>query len=266
MRHDDAAERSPGLPPHVRENERYWNAMAGDWVASGERNWAATEPDWGIWGVPESELDMLPTDMTGMRAVELGCGTGYVSAWMARRGARVTGIDASEAQLATARRLAAQHGVELELHHGNAESTPFEDACFDFAISEYGAAIWCDPYAWIPEAWRLLRPGGRLVVLAHHPLSTVCSPWSGAVIEERLIRPYFGLHRVDWTEVEVDPGGIEFTLPLSEWVALFRDTGFVVEDLREPRPGTDAPKEAFFATASWAQRWPSELVWKVRKG
>ena len=253
------------LPAHVRENRRYWDAMAGDWVASGERNWAAQEPTWGIWGVPESELAMLPADMTGMRAIELGCGTGYVSAWMARRGARVTGIDASERQLATARRLAAEHDVDLELVHGNAEATPFPDAAFDFAISEYGAAIWCDPYRWILEAWRLLEPGGRLVFLAHHPLATVCSPWDGASIEERLIRPYFGLHRVDWTEVEVDPGGIEFTLPLSDWMALFRRSGFVLEDLREPRPAGGGAEAVFFVTADWARRWPSEIVFKLRK-
>ena len=149
----------PDLPPHVSENRRYWDERAADWVAAGERAWAQPEPSWGIWGVPEPELGMLPASMAGMRAVELGCGTAYVSGWMARRGARVTAIDNSEQQLATARRLAAQHGVELELVHGDAERTPFESGAFDFAISEYGAAIWCDPYAWVPEAHRVLRPG-----------------------------------------------------------------------------------------------------------
>ena len=94
------------------------------------------------------------------RAIELGCGTGYVSAWMRRRGASVYAIDNSERQLATARRLATEHGVEFTLHHGSAEAVPYPDHFFDFAISEYGAAIWCDPYLWIPEAHRLLRPGG----------------------------------------------------------------------------------------------------------
>jgi 16S rRNA G1207 methylase RsmC len=41
---------------------------------------------WGNWSLPEEELRLLPDDMTGMDAIELGCGTGYVSAWMARRG------------------------------------------------------------------------------------------------------------------------------------------------------------------------------------
>lgn len=256
---------SSSLPPHVHENRRYWDEQAHEWVAAGERNWASAEPTWGIWGVPESELEMLPTDMTGMDAIELGCGTGYVSGWMARRGARVVGIDNSEQQLATARRLAAEHCVELTLIHGNAETVPYPDASFDFAISEYGVVIWADPRVWMPEAWRLLRPGGLLVMLGTSPLAVACTPLDGSNITDRLARPYFGMHRLDWTEVEVDPGGIEFNLTLSDWMRLFRDTGFEVLDFIEvqaPRPG---PEVRFYVSADWAHRYPTEQVWKLRK-
>jgi len=50
---------------------------------------------------------------------------------------------------------------------------PKPDGWFDFAITEYGAAIWADPYRWVPEAHRLLKAGGELVMLGHHPL-TLC--------------------------------------------------------------------------------------------
>jgi SAM-dependent methyltransferase len=253
------------LPAHVLENRRHWDAMAHDWVAMGERAWARGEPTWGIWGVPESDLRMLPADMTGLDAVELGCGTGYVSAWMARRGARVTGIDNSAEQLATARRLAAEHGLDLTLVHGNAERTPFADGAFDFAISEYGAAIWCDPHVWIVEAHRILRPGGRLVFLGHHPWAQVCASEDGATTIDRMVRPYFDLGRLDWTGAEVDPGGIEFNLTVSAWFALFRRVGFSVEDYREPRPAPDADDDRFSIPSGWARDFPSEQVWKLRK-
>jgi len=223
-------------------------------------------PLWGDWGVPEAELELLPVDMTGLRAVELGCGTGYVSAWMVRRGAAGTGIDASPQQLATARRLAQAHGVSLGLVHGDAEATPFEDGSFDFAISEYGAATWCEPYAWIPEAYRLLRPGGRLVFLGMHPVALLCSPADGSgPLASSLQRPYFGLHRVDRTRAEVDPGGPGFNLPIATWFALFRQVGFVVEHFREPRPPADSPAVSPHATVAWARSWPAEQVWKLRR-
>jgi SAM-dependent methyltransferase len=179
------------LPEHVAANRDYWDGTAARWVSPGERSWGAPEPYWGIWGIPESQLRMLPDDMAGLDAIELGCGTAYVGSWMARRGARVVGIDNSEQQLGTARRLAMDHGVELTLLHGNAETVPYKDASFDFAISECGAAIWCDPHAWIPEAHRLLRPGGSLVFLGSTPLTVLCSPLDGSIpCTERLERDY----------------------------------------------------------------------------
>jgi ubiquinone/menaquinone biosynthesis C-methylase UbiE len=155
------------LPEYVRRNRALWNVWAEAYIAPAERNWASDSPTWGIWGVPESDLGVLPADLAGRDAIELGCGTAYVSAWLKRRGARVVGIDVSEAQLATARRLQLQHGLDFPLVHGNAEAVPYPDGSFDFAISEYGACLWADPERWIPEAARLLRPGGRLVFLAY---------------------------------------------------------------------------------------------------
>ena len=87
--------------------------------------------------------------VAGKDVIELGCGMAYVSAWFARLGARPVGIDNSAVQLETARRLLAEHGVLFPLIHGIAEAVPYPDASFDMAISEYGVAIWADPYLWI---------------------------------------------------------------------------------------------------------------------
>ena len=253
------------LPEHVQENRRYWDGMADEWVAPGERHWRQEAPTWGIWSIPESELQMLPEDMSDQDAIELGCGTGYVSNWMARRGAKCVGIDNSEKQLDTARRLAEEHDTELTLLHGNAETVPYPDASFDFAISEYGAAIWCDPYAWIPEAHRLLRPGGQLVFLASSAWATACSPLDGSEVGFQLVRSYFTTHRTDWREVEIDPGGVEFQLPASRWFRLFRDTGFEVLDFIEIQAPEDQVESKFHVPADWAKKYPSEVVWKLRK-
>jgi len=175
---------------YVTINRDIWDAEAAHWVAMGAQRWALEAPIWGNWGAAEAALNLLPADLAGKDAIELGCGTGYVSGWMARRGARVTGIDISSGQLATARQLAEQHETAATFIEGNAEATGLAEASFDFAISEYGAAIWCKPDAWLREAWRLLRPGGRLVFLGNHPLVLVCSPLNGAPCDATLHRPY----------------------------------------------------------------------------
>lgn len=249
---------------HVDINRDHWNAEAGKWVQSGEAAWRET-PQWGIWQIPEAELRLLPADMTGMAAIELGCGTGYVSAWMAARGAAVTGIDVSAAQLATAERLNQEHEAGITFLEGNAEATGLPDTSFDFAISEYGAAIWCDPEIWLREAWRLLRSGGGLVFLGNHPLADICVPLSGAENDFQLHRPYRGMRGNDYTQVEIEPGGVCFNLTIADWMKLFAEIGFVLEGFQELYAPAASDQTRFMIPGKWAQDYPSEHVWQLRK-
>ena len=250
------------LPEHVRRNRAMWDNWAQKFVAAGERAWAQDTPTWGIWSVSESQVGMLSGDLVNKDAIELGCGTAYVSAWLTRRGARVVGIDNSEAQLVTARRLQRQYGLDFPLLHGNAEVVPYPDASFDFAISEYGACLWADPYRWVPEAARLLRPGGRLVFLVNSYLMMLCMPAeNGIAATDRLLRPAFGMYRIEWPG---DPG-VEFHLSHGDWIRLLRSSGFEIEELMEVRPQAGATTQYPFVTLEWARQWPCEDVWKVRK-
>ena len=162
------------LPEHVRRNREAWDRYAPEYAEPGHRSWASDTPT-GASSASPSRAGRAARRLDGLDAIELGCGTAYVSAWLARRGARPVGIDNSPAQLETARRYQHEFGLEFPLHPGNAEQTPFPDASFDLAISEYGASIWCDPYRWIPEAARLLRPGGQLIFLVTAP-AMLCAP------------------------------------------------------------------------------------------
>lgn len=246
-------------------NRDVWNEDAPNWVEYAEQAWGRDTPQWGSWGLPDAGLDLLPPDMSGMDAVELGCGTGYVSGWMWRRGARVTAIDLSAEQLATAQRLSAQYGADIRFIEGNAEQTSLPDNAFDFAVSEYGASIWCEPKKWLTEARRLLRPGGRLAFLGNHPLSLICSPLDGSPAEARLHRPYRGMWGADWTQVEFEPTGVCFNLTMAGWMDLFADLGFAVTRYQELYAPPEAQGTRGAVPADWAKDYPVEQVWHLQK-
>jgi SAM-dependent methyltransferase len=248
------------LPEYTVRNRDYWDACAPEWVSAGVRHWAAPVPTWGIWDTPEEQLRLLE-GAAGKDVIELGCGTAYVSAWLARLGARPVGIDNSAVQLETARRLQAEHGIDFPLIHGIAEAVPYPDGSFDMAISEYGAAIWADPYLWIPEASRLLRPGGRLVFFINGYIQILCAPDSDEPATDRLLHPQFGKYRFEWSSDE----SVEFHLPHGEMIRLLHENGFEVEELTEIQAPEDGATRHFYVTQEWARRWPSEEVWKARK-
>ncbi len=258
------ADEQPVDGDHVERNRATWNEWAAEFVSPGERSWASTEPYWGIWAVPEGDLHVLPADLDGKDTIELGCGTGYVSAWLARRGARPIGIDVSREQLATARRLQAEHGLRFPLLEGNAEELPFPDGRFDLAISEYGACLWADPYRWVPEATRVLRPGGELIFLVNSVIFMLCDPDDeDQKATDWMVRDYFGMHRFEWPDWPT----VEFHLGYGDWIRLLRANGFDIEDLIEVRPPEDAETIELFDNVDlgWARRWPCEEVWKARK-
>jgi ubiquinone/menaquinone biosynthesis C-methylase UbiE len=214
-----------------------------------------------MFGVPEAELNLLG-DVAGKDVLDLGCGTAYFTAWLAKRGARPVGLDVTPAQLETARRLQRETGLEFPLVEADAAEVPLPDASFDLVLSEYGASIWVDPYRWIPEAARLLRPDGELVFLRNSTLAMLCTG-DGAddVVGETLVRPQFGMHRFDQWD------GVEYHLAHGEWIALLRENGFEVEAVRELQAPPDAEDHSYYAfvSAEWARQWPAEEIWKARK-
>ena len=247
-------------PDYLAVNREAWTRANRDHTdARAHGAWSKPEIDWGVWRVPESEVGVLP-EVEGKDVVELGCGTAYFGAWLAKRGARVVGVDITPAQLETARRMDAEFSLGIEFVEANAEETGLPDASFDLALSEYGASIWCDPYKWVPEAARLLRPGGLLVFLRNSTLAVLCGTADGGPVET-LQRPQRGLHKVVWT----DPDEIEFQLGHGDWISLLRANGFEVEELHELyAPESAVDHDYYFSNAEWSKKWPSEEIWRAR--
>ena len=246
---------------HVDANRGYWTSLASQYATSAERSWAETEITWGVYGVPESELHALP-DVDGKDVIELGCGTAYFSAWLARRGARPVGVDVTPAQLDTARAMQAEHGLEFPLLLESAEAVPLPDASFDLVLSEYGASIWADPYLWVPEAARLLRRGGELVFLVNGRIQVLCfADDDNAPVTTHFERTYFCEPRHVWPN-----GSVNFYLGYGEWIRLLRANGFDVVDLIEVRAPEGAQDTVHgLAGPEWSRKWPLEEIWRARK-
>jgi SAM-dependent methyltransferase len=252
---------SSDRPGYVDQNVANWTRSNAEFTdAAAERSWAEEEISWGVFKVPESELRVLG-DLEGLDIVELGCGTAYFSSWLARRGARVVGVDPTPAQLETARRMQRETGIEFPLVEAIGEDVPLPDDSFDIVHSEYGASLWADPERWIPEAARLLRPAGRLIFLTNSTLSMLCMTMDGVV--DRLVRPQLGLRRVEWE----DTGEVEFHLGHGDWIELLRTNGFELERLVELFAPADAKTHSYYkyVTAEWARQWPHDEIWVARK-
>jgi ubiquinone/menaquinone biosynthesis C-methylase UbiE len=254
------------LPESIRAsvagNVEYWakvNTEYGD--ADAARTWAHDDITWGQFGVSDAAVGSPLGDVAGKDILEAGCGVAYFSAWLAKRGARPVGLDPTPEQLATARRLQAETGIEFPLVEGVGEALPFPDDSFDMVLSEYGASLWAEPYAWIPECARVLRPGGRLVFLTSSILVQLCFPDVGPATEV-LQRPMFGVHAMRWPD---DPG-TEYHLPHGERIRLLRANGFEILDLIEVQVPEGAQTHEYYSdiTAEWGRQWPAEEIWVAR--
>jgi len=107
---------------------------------------------------------VLPVAET-LDALDAGCGTGFLSLELAARGHHVIGVDFAPSMIARAERKAAERGLAVRFERGDAEQLPFATASFDLVISRH--VLWTLPHpeAAIDEWVRVLRPGGRLVVV-----------------------------------------------------------------------------------------------------
>jgi len=246
------------MTDHVAQNRTFWDARSDEYQAQHAGYISPDGMAWGVWQIAEDEVRALP-DVEGKDVLELGCGACQWSIALARRGARPVGLDVSARQLEHAGRLMAQAGVDFPLVHGSAEDVPLPDAGFDLVFADHGAFGFTDPYRTVPEAARLLRPGGDLVFSMHTPISDIC--WGDDDDPgTTLVRDYFGLRSA---EVE---GTIDFQLGYGDWIRLFAANGLQTLDLIELRPPADAVSSyRSERSRDWARRWPMDHIWRLRK-
>ena len=254
----------PDSVDSIAANVAEWSRTNAEFTdEQADRAWAPQELAWGVFEVREDSIGSPLGDVNGLDIVELGCGTAYFSAQLARRGGRLVGVDPTPAQLDTARRMMERTGITFPLVEAPGERVPLPDASFDLAVSEFGASLWADPKLWVPEAARLLHPGGRLVFLTNSFISYLCAIDEGGTAET-LQRPQFGSYRIQWA----GETGIEYHLAHGDWIDLLRGSGFEVERLIELQAPPEAKAHNYYdyVAPEWAWQWPAEEIWVARLG
>ena len=182
------------LWPTSSTNRAFWNADERRLPARHGPDIRVERPGWGVWQIPEDEVHALGP-VEGKDVLELGCGAAQWSIGLARKGAHAVGLDLSERQLAHARKLMAEADVHFPLVESSAESTPFAKESFDVVFCDHGAIGFTDPYKTIPEAARVLRPGGLLAFSMMTPFADACWPGGNETPGSELSVDYFGMHR-----------------------------------------------------------------------
>jgi SAM-dependent methyltransferase len=251
---------------HVRKNREHWEREADEYQQRNRpqlNRWDVL--GWGTYDVPEDEIRALG-DVRGLRALEFGCGGCQFGIKVAMRGAVVTGLDFSRAQLRHGLEHFEETGVRFPIVQGNGERLPFREGSFDLVFCDHGVMGFADPLLTVPEVARVLRRGGRFVFNGTTPWIWVA--WGDqqeelpATREMRL--DYFEMRSLEGTDPSWRTS--EFQLPYGDWIRLFRSNGLAVEDLIELRPRKDATTTYDdYAPLDWARAFPAEHIWKVRK-
>jgi ubiquinone/menaquinone biosynthesis C-methylase UbiE len=228
-----------GAVESVRGNRHWWDREASAYLAEHGAFLGNGSPDadfvWGPEGLREADAGLLG-DVTGCDVLEVGCGAGQCSRWLAAHGARAVGVDLSAGML----RAGAQPEAGRTDHAGpvlvqaDARNLPFADRSFDHACSAYGAVPFvADPERIMREVARVLRPGGLWAFSVTHPIRWAFPDDPGPA-GLTATRSYFD--RTPY--VEQDAAGhvlyAEHHRTLGDRVADLVGAGFTLERLVEP--------------------------------
>jgi demethylmenaquinone methyltransferase/2-methoxy-6-polyprenyl-1,4-benzoquinol methylase/ArsR family transcriptional regulator len=213
-----------------RQAAAYFAAQAGEW----DRIRAMHAPDAQV----EAAILELVGDGPIQALLDLGAGTGRMLELLAPRAARAVGVDLSPDMLNLARARVEEKGLRnVQLRQGDVYAPPVERAAFDLIVIHQVMHFLDDPGRALSEAARLLRPGGRLLVVDF------------AAHEEESLRENFAHRRLGFSNEEIEAlmkeAGLDMvetrriaphaseTGKLTVVVWLARDSRFISDDLRQ---------------------------------
>ncbi len=258
----------------TREVARYWESNAAAWTELARRGRDVYRDH-----INTPAFFALLPGVAGRRGLDLGCGEGYNTRLLARRGAEMTALDLCPSFLRAAREEEVREPLGIRYLLGDAQRLPLAAAAFDFACAFMSLMDMPEPGAVLAELWRVIKPGGFLQFSISHPCTdTVLRRWvtdddgerTGLEIDGYFESPHGDVGR--WcfghaTEAERESFG-DFVIPrfhltLSEWINLLIDHGFRLERLAEPRADSEAL--ARHPDLAWTRRVPFFLILRCRR-
>jgi SAM-dependent methyltransferase len=243
----EAAYRDVGPTETVQANRSWWDSSATEYLAEHGDFLGQDRCVWCPEGLDEATAHLLgvPGDLAGLRVLEIGCGAGQCSRWVADQGAQGAGIDLSLGMLRQATPGATGSRPFL---CADARRLPFADGSFDLAFSAHGAVPFvADPWLVMAEAYRVLRPGGRWVFSVTHPIRWAFPDVPGPA-GLTVTKSYFD--RTPYVETQ-ENGQIRYAehhRTLGDRIQDLIRAGFVLDDLVEP----EWPEEHTRTWGSWS--------------
>jgi len=256
------------------EAGQMWNDNADVWT---ELSRAGYDTCRDMFNTP-TFLDILP-DINGLEGLDIGCGEGHNTRLLARREARMTGIDVSERFIEHARAEEERETMWISYRVADAVDLPYPAKTFDFATAFMSMMDIPEVERAISEAYRVLKPGGFFQLSISHPCFD--TPHRKKLRDEQgkayafEIGGYF--HGLDGEVEEWTYGALpleqqeqvrkfkvpRFTRTISAWLNLLIDAGFTLERFAEPRPSDDVVSE--HPNLQAAQVFPYFLIVRARK-
>jgi SAM-dependent methyltransferase len=221
------------LEVYTKVNKKHWNVWAKrDWPYKKERLKQIRN---GGPFIEEVEPKLAPylKNIQGKKVLVPQFGDGLVMLVCAKKGATVTGVDLSSAQIQLAKEASAYCGVHVNLLEGDIQKLPRDvpNDYFDIAVTECGIFGWIGNLdAWMSNVYRVLKNGGKLIVSDFHPLSVIAEEKKGKVTFKR---SYFDQGPKIVRPKKDVPPAVEFVWKLSDVINAAICAGFRIECVEE---------------------------------
>lgn len=230
-------------------------AMKTEWDENKKGEWGANAAFW--IRIIRGNLDPFRTHVThdavlktlptgkGLRVLDAACGEGYLTRMAAQRCLGMSGIDFSPAFIAAAKEEEAREPLGISYEVGDMRDTPFSSSSFDVVFSHQGIQEIENPEAALREFARILKTGGKLVLLFLHPSYNLRTGDTTTSTEyfhrQRIHRPYYLVGDIQ------SPAPYSYLhLPLEEWTHAITEAGFTLLNITEPHPSPELLSEQWW--------------------